>query len=89
VLGSHSALNISSRHAPAQSIVLPPMQLTSLKSTTADPVRDRLEKNGFTSTPTSRPFTGQQPRSSSVGVIDLIAVRLFVSSSARCDLERS
>ena len=53
-------INITSRHS--QSITLPPMQLSSLKQSSTDPVLSRLEKNGFTtpSRPTSSASTTKQ-----------------------------
>lgn len=47
----HDSLNtvdVTSRNGPSASIVVAPVQLTSLKpSTTSDPVLTRLSKNGF------------------------------------------
>ncbi|CAF4310311.1 unnamed protein product [Rotaria socialis] len=48
-------VNITSRHTPVQNVTLAPMQLTALKHSTTDPVLNRLEKNGFTNTSSSRP----------------------------------
>ncbi len=51
-----------------QSVTVAPMQLTSLKqsSTTADPVLNRLERNGFTTSSNSRPPSAANVKRSSV-----------------------
>lgn len=65
---SLSMVNITSRHAPMQSVTLAPMQLATLKQTssTTDPVLSRLEKNGFATSSSSRPASAVPAKRSSV-----------------------
>ena len=79
-------VNITSRHTPVQSVIVAPMELNSLQqASTADPVRIRLEKNGFTTLSTSRPASATNVKQSSVRVKNYS----FILRFDRLDLYRT
>ena len=76
-----ASINITSRHAPMQTVTVAPMQLSILRQPAADPMLSRLEKNGFTTAPSnSRPASAVSVKRSSVSQRSNVTLSMYLAN---------